>query len=399
MFVRIRDFLYSWKAPVDGFSAVSPRRTSGRVSYRSWLMLSLLAVSLHPGMALAMEDVPASPAPRLVNRWLDSVVLLVTGPSWCGGVVVDEQGLVATAYHCVANGARPTIRTRDGTRVGGEVVAWSARNDLALVSAPDLAGKLEPRPIRISAPVPGEPTWAMGHPFAPLADTRPSMRGLLQWSVSTGVVSAVGERFIQVDAALNPGCSGGPLLDLGGRIIGIASRKYSADNVAFAATAKNLSQLLGQLGKRALGGYWGVGLTSVVGLENDLGLVLFGSLRDRLTARLAWHLPLSAQWSAFQQGESTWVAGEAIVGVRQALGTGTWTSRMDLGGGALLLGGMTVSIVGENVELHSLEPVLVPVAEARFALSGVGVRILWSPNLSTILLGADLELPGVLGVF
>ena len=43
----------------------------------------------------------------------------------------------------------------------------------------------------------------MGHPMAPLADYK-MLKGTLRWSVSTGIVSAVGERFIQTDAALNP---------------------------------------------------------------------------------------------------------------------------------------------------------------------------------------------------
>ena len=44
------------------------------------------------------EREPAYP----VDEWLDSVVLLLTGPAWCSGVLIDDQGTVATAYHCVS---------------------------------------------------------------------------------------------------------------------------------------------------------------------------------------------------------------------------------------------------------------------------------------------------------
>ena len=61
----------------------------------------------------------------------------------------------------------------------------------------------------------------MGHPYAPYAN-RPKMEGTLLWVLSTGIISQVGTTFLQTDAALNPGNSGGPSFNEKGEIIGIA---------------------------------------------------------------------------------------------------------------------------------------------------------------------------------
>ena len=84
---------------------------------------------------------------------------------------------------------------------------------------------------------------------------------MLQWSVSAGIVSNVGPRLIQTDAALNPGNSGGPAVDSEGRVIGIVSRKLSGDNVAFLSSVDNLHKLIQEPSKPALlGGQFSIRL-------------------------------------------------------------------------------------------------------------------------------------------
>ena len=101
------------------------------------LLRTLLLMGLLGSSARAHE----SGAPPELDSWLDAVVLLVTGPAWCSGVLIDDQGTVATAYHCVASGMRPRVRTRDGEQFVGKSIAWAPADDLALLSVPDLAGR------------------------------------------------------------------------------------------------------------------------------------------------------------------------------------------------------------------------------------------------------------------
>ena len=218
--------------------------------------------------------------PEGLSEWQEAVVLLVTGPAWCSGVLIDERGTVATAYHCVVSGLRPRVETRSGDQFIGRSVAWSARDDLALVSVPELAGHPH-LSLRSESPAQGIRVYGLGHPFAPAVVQKPALEGLLQWSVTEGIVSASAERLIQTDAALNPGNSGGPVVDSDGRIVGITSHKLSGDNVAFLASAAALRELIEDPQKRALGGTWVVGLGSMGG-ENEPGEIGHGRRANKL---------------------------------------------------------------------------------------------------------------------
>ncbi|MCB9791665.1 MAG: trypsin-like peptidase domain-containing protein [Alphaproteobacteria bacterium] len=151
------------------------------------MTLTLLA-SLAAGAAQ-----PEAPGPDQIASWLDAVVVVVTGPSLCAGALIDELGTVATAYHCVSSGRRPELETRDGVKVVGRILATDPKADLALVSAPELAGRSWLL-VREEAPRPGEAVWALGHPFGTETERSEVFEGLLRWSVTRGIVSAVGER-------------------------------------------------------------------------------------------------------------------------------------------------------------------------------------------------------------
>ena len=72
------------------------------------------------GSAAASEQ---ESLPDRVEQWMEQVVLLLTGPAWCTGVVIDGEGTVATAYHCVASGLRTEVRTRAGGHYIGKMIA------------------------------------------------------------------------------------------------------------------------------------------------------------------------------------------------------------------------------------------------------------------------------------
>jgi S1-C subfamily serine protease len=138
------------------------------------------------------------------------------------GVVINDSGAILTSLH-VVNGARKISLTfADGTQSTAEVTAAQPENDIAVLQANQLPDVLvpatmgNPNAMRI-----GDDAYAVGNPFG------------LYASMSVGVISGFERSFrhtesgqelqglIQIDAAVNPGNSGGPLLNRFGQVVGI----------------------------------------------------------------------------------------------------------------------------------------------------------------------------------
>jgi S1-C subfamily serine protease len=137
------------------------------------------------------------------------------------GVIINANGRVLTALHVVSGATKITTRFADGTEASSKIAAQQQASDIAVLTVDRLPEVVVPAVLGGGARV-GDPVFAVGHPLG-LAD-----------SLSAGVVSALGRSvrvagsgtlndLIQFDAAVNPGNSGGPLLDRGGRVIGIVT--------------------------------------------------------------------------------------------------------------------------------------------------------------------------------
>lgn len=141
-----------------------------------------------------------------------AVVTISTGNSSGSGSIVSPEGLVLTNEHVVrgARGGRVRITTTAGNRYTGQVIAIDRRNDLALVRL-DTTDRFST--IRLSTPERiqvGQRVFAIGSPFG------------LSGTLTTGILSRIsGNGDLQTDAALNPGNSGGPLLNSQGELIGV----------------------------------------------------------------------------------------------------------------------------------------------------------------------------------
>jgi S1-C subfamily serine protease len=146
------------------------------------------------------------------------------------GFVVSEDGYILTNYHVVQLAKSVVLTLRDGTKREGEVVGYEKDTDLAMIRA-KLADEETLSPVTfmdMDKVEVGDLVVAIGNPY-----------GLTQ-SVTTGVVSSLRREgpyidFIQTDAALNPGNSGGPLFLSNGEVIGVNTAIYAAgQNLGFA---------------------------------------------------------------------------------------------------------------------------------------------------------------------
>ncbi len=159
------------------------------------------------------------------SRTFDSVVGVGTQVAYASGWVAHPNGLIVTNHHVVGYRSQVAVRARSGRESTARVVYVDPRLDLAFVMPLKPLG-LPALARGDSASVsPGDVVFAIGHPFG------------LDYTVTRGVISATrrrerGREFLQTDAVLNPGNSGGPLIDEANRVIGVNTRAASVESIA-----------------------------------------------------------------------------------------------------------------------------------------------------------------------
>lgn len=174
------------------------------------------------------------------------------GHSLGTGFVVEDTGTIMTSLHVVLGAEEITVSFADGFEAPAQIAGVQPENDLALLQPSIIPDDLVPAILAGSAHVrPGDEVVAVGNPFG------------IGSSVSAGVVSGLGRAFqspetgqtltnlIQFDAAVNPGNSGGPLLDRNGEVIGVVAAILNPTEaeffvgIGFAVTIETAATALG----------------------------------------------------------------------------------------------------------------------------------------------------------
>ena len=167
------------------------------------------------------------------------------------GFVWDRDGHIVTNFHVVQDATSWRVVMHDQTSYMAEPVGGSARHDLAVLRIDAPADSLRPVRVGDSDRVRvGQSAYAIGNPFGYSATLTTGIISALSRQIQ-GLTGDIIEDVIQVDAAINTGNSGGPLLDSRGRVIGInsqiASPSGTSAGIGFAIPVNTVTRVVPQL--------------------------------------------------------------------------------------------------------------------------------------------------------
>ena len=219
--------------------------------FGAFVLLALLSISSYfrPPQAAAQLSQPAVEQPSAAAKVYASVqgaivrIRTTADPleheqsaqrSSGSGVVVVNRGLILTSLHVVKGAGRIRVLFADGLESDARIVSEQPENDVAVLQAETVPDDLSAATMRPKADLkPGDNVVAVGFPFG------------IGPSVTAGVVSGLKRQFrttagdfltnlIQFDAAVNPGSSGGPLLNAAGEVVGIVTAMLDPGGGGFA---------------------------------------------------------------------------------------------------------------------------------------------------------------------
>ncbi|MGH2491924.1 MAG: trypsin-like peptidase domain-containing protein [Candidatus Limnocylindria bacterium] len=226
----------------------------------SWYLVSAVQTGGLVALRAEQEQPTPEPTPQLaaaVYQHVAQSVVQVTArsasgePSSGAGVIVDDMADILTSLHIIDGATGITVKFNDGTTSAVEIVARLPDRDIAVLRALTPPAQFQPATLGNPGSLTiGDPAFVIGHPFG------------LSGSLSIGVISGLDRSMtapnlsqpitglIQFDAAVNPGSSGGPLVDQRGDVVGIvtglvnpAGKVFSG--VGFAVTIDSASAGLG----------------------------------------------------------------------------------------------------------------------------------------------------------
>ena len=245
------------------------------------------------GSGLNAAALYASDAPGVVDITAHSTTTTAAGPFGLPrkaqttdtgtGTVLDTQGRILTADHVIAGASSITVTLQNGDTRSAKLLGRDSATDTAVLKVDPSGMTLHPLPLGSLATLRiGDPIAVIGDPFS------------FQRSLSSGLISGLDRTIqapngftiahaVQTDAAMNPGNSGGPVLDARGRVIGVAdqiatgnSGADSSTGVGFAVPIDIVKTVLPQLerGTTPAHAYLGVGAADATGTGGNAGALV-----------------------------------------------------------------------------------------------------------------------------
>jgi ankyrin repeat protein len=194
-------------------------------------------------LGIRKDSVVASSSERALEA-----VVVVESTSGQGSGFVASAGLVVSNAHVVGVSEQVTVRYQDGEATVGLVILRDATRDLALISVSP--NEVSPIGVATEAGRVGDEVYSLGAPLG------------LDATITKGIISAIrtadGVEYLQTDAAMSPGSSGGPLISARtGRVVGVNVLKIvaaGAEGLSFAVSSRELRAVLrGLSGQREVG--------------------------------------------------------------------------------------------------------------------------------------------------
>lgn len=179
------------------------------------------------------------------------------------GFVVDKQGHIVTNFHVIDGAEDIEVLLSDGRRAAARIVGQDRETDLALLKV-EADGLIPAEWGESDRADVGSLVWAVGSPFGL---QRSVTSGIISGKHRTGMSRSPYQDFLQTDAAVNPGNSGGPLVDTQGRVIGVNTAIVgdSYQGISFAIPSQIAQQIIARLkdGGLVQRGWLGVELAEV----------------------------------------------------------------------------------------------------------------------------------------
>lgn len=212
-----------------------------------------------------------------------------SGMAQGSGFIISADGYAVTNNHVVKDADEVSVTMKDGTEYKAEVIGTDPKTDLALIKIKGDGKKFDYVAFAKDEPRVGDYVMAVGNPFG------------LGGSVTTGIISARGrdigsgpyDDFLQIDAAINHGNSGGPAFNLEGEVVGINTAIYSPSGgsvgIGFAIPASSAESVITSLKEngKVTRGWLGVQIQPVtediaesLGLEKAKGAIVADVTED-----------------------------------------------------------------------------------------------------------------------